>query len=106
METADLNLLTYVIKIKPHTKACVRSDIKLDPNGTYYYAIEREKNFVLMHYGKGIRLTTELIYAEIFDSGTTARKAGKDLTIQEVTLATVHPVSSKPFFEACLKGLR
>lgn len=106
MEVADLSLITYVIKIKPHTKACERSDIKIHPDQTYYYAIEREKNFAITHYGKSIRITTELMFAEIFDSGADAGKVGKDLTIRELTLASVHPVSRKVFFEASLKGLR
>jgi len=102
----DLSLITYVIKIKPHNKICKHSN--LDPNITYYYAIEREHSVTnyLVALGKKIPITRHLSQAEIYDSGADAGHKSRFLTWSEATLCTVHPVSRKIFFEAHLKGLR
>ena len=106
MELADLELLTYVIKIKPHVNICKRFD--LDPDRTYYHAIKREgdNNDAILYYSKAIRITDDLALAEIYETGADAKRVSKTLEIQEVTRTSVHPVSSKIFFEATLMGLR
>jgi len=106
MEVADLNLITYVIKIIPHNRICKNMD--LDPNATYYYAIEREgeKNDAIVHFGNVIRWTSDIRLAEIFETGADAKRVSKTLTMTETTTASVHPASRKIFFEASLMGLR
>jgi hypothetical protein len=106
IEATDLNLITYVIRIKPHVKICKSSN--LDANGIYYYAIEPEKGQAnyLCTLGKKIPITMDIALAEIYHSGADAGHQSKFLTWQEATHCTVHPVSRKIFFEATLKGLR
>lgn len=108
IESSDLNLLTYVIRIRPHVKLCERLGVgvDLDPNNIYYYAIERETNDIIQINYTVIRVTEDIALAEIFETGKDAEIIGKTLTVQEATMATVHPVSRKIFFEASLKGLR
>lgn len=82
MELADLNLLTYVIKLK---------------GGRYFTDRDGEIQDLSSPYS-----TDTLIDANIYNEPAQAKKMCKLLTKG----ATVHPVSKKAFFEAVLKGER
>ena len=108
-EATDLSLIAYVIKVKPHVRLCERVGLNLDPNITYYNALRREDQIYdakIQINSQVVLITRNLALAEIYESGSSAQKASKTLTIKEGTLCTVHPVSTKVFFEASLKGLR
>lgn len=106
IEAPDLNLIAYVIKITPHKKLCELTRGELDQNDTYYHAIILEKNDIIQVNHNIIRITQDLALAEVYGTGAIAKRVSKTLTLLERTNATVHPVSTKVFFEAHLKGLR
>lgn len=101
-KVADLNLLTYVVKLQAHKALHV-----LHVDTTYYLAIEKEHdNDILKVPGHAICYTRDIAQAKIFETGLEAQRVGKTLEGCQTIRTTVHPVSRKIFFEASLKGLR
>ena len=79
----------------------------MSPDGKYYYAIEHLNSKVLV-FGNDRALTysQDIALAQIFETGAEARRVGRSLEGHETIRTSVHPASTKIFFEAHLKGLR
>lgn len=94
MEIADLNLLTYVLRVSVSQHA--------DDEEFYYTGKNWTDPSMFMEISA--LLTETLTEAKIYDSAVEAMKAAKRLT-QFYNVRPV-PVSKKPFFIASLKGER
>lgn len=106
-ELVDLNLVTYVIMIKPDHSACKNDDSLL------YVALNTE--YDRKDFGRDEEdigkvedampfATTNLINAAIFETPSEAKRIGK--LIHKSHNPRVVPISKKVFFKAKLEGLR